>query len=120
MDQNQNQVKPVKKKSNYSAVRVSSGTQKQLTKILQKANKKAFGTKVKSDSLIALALTKIDDSDIKKLQENTISQRDRFEMYFQEISKKNGISREDFYKQILEEKLNNSEEKSSTFQSEKV
>ncbi len=66
--ENQVQESKAKAKKESSTVRVSNSTQKLLTSVLQKLNKKSYGRRVKADPVLQLALSKITDADIKSLQ----------------------------------------------------
>ncbi len=103
---NENVAKIKPKKSTYSTIRLTQGTQKKLTQLLGKANKKNFGKRIKADQLILLALGLISENHIKSLQENSLSNADKLEMKFKEYIKKNGsISKDDFLGKLLEESI---------------
>ena len=71
--------KQAAKKSDVASIRVGKPTSKQVQQTLEQINKKDFGKRVKLDALVALAMTKITQSDITTLQENSLSNQDRFE-----------------------------------------
>ena len=94
--------KPVVKKSNTTALRVSNETRRKVLSELSKANKKTFGRTIKPDQLIALALSKVTQSDIVELQEKSLSNQDRMEKAYREYIAKNGaISRDEFIGKML-------------------
>lgn len=91
-----------KAKSEVSAIRIDIATQKLASSLLAKANRKSFGRKVKACQLVQHALSKLDDADIKLLQEKSLSNADRMEMKFREYCKRNsGATREEFLGQLL-------------------
>ena len=71
--------KQAAKKSDVASIRVGKATSKQVQQTLEQINKKDFGKRVKLDALVALAMTRITQSDIATLQENSLSNQDRFE-----------------------------------------
>lgn len=101
---NENVTKPIKKMSNYTAIRVSKTVQKKLTSLLTKANKKDYGKRVKADALIGIALEQITDNHIKSLQQESLSNADLLEMKYREHVKQNGkISKDEFYGLLLKQ-----------------
>ena len=101
--------KPKSKNSTGAPVRVSNETKKILTKLLDKANKKSFGKRIKPDALIATALKLVADNHLKKLQENSLSNADRLEMAFKEYKKGNSsASKDDFLGRLLDGESDNS------------
>jgi len=71
--------KQVSKKSAVSAIRVSKATCKLAKELKDKADAKAFGKNVKMDKILARALAKLTQDDIKELQEGSLSHQDRFD-----------------------------------------
>ena len=96
MENQVHELKP-KPKKDASTIRVSNATQKLLSSVLQKVNKKAFGRRVKADPLLQLALSKLTDADFKMLQEQSLSNADRMEMKYRDFVRTNGpISKDEF------------------------
>ncbi|MGE3680974.1 MAG: hypothetical protein AB7G93_04550 [Bdellovibrionales bacterium] len=94
-----------KAKADVSAIRIDMSTQKLVSSLLAKANRKSHGRKVKASQLVQLALSKLDDADIRQLQERSLSNADRMEMKFREYCKRNsGATRDEFLGQLLEGK----------------
>ncbi len=94
-----------KAKTDVSAIRIDMSTQKLVSSLLAKANRKSHGRKVKASQLVQLALSKLDDADIRQLQERSLSNADRMEMKFREYCKRNhGATRDEFLGQLLEGK----------------
>ena len=82
---------------NYCGIRVKKETKQKLEKLLQNANKKQLGRKIKVDELIQLALELVDKPHIEKLQNQSLSNEDRKEKLRQIYVKKVGlISRDEF------------------------
>ena len=101
--ENQVQESKAKAKKEASTVRVSNSTQKLLTSVLQKSNKKSYGRRVKADPVLQLALSKLTDADIKALQEQSLSNADRMEMKYREFVRANGpISKDEFLGTLLD------------------
>ena len=103
--ENQEKDAKLKAKAEVSAIRIDLSTQKLISSLLAKANRKSYGRKVKAGQLVQLALQKLSDADLKFLQERSLSNADRMEMKFREYSKRNsGATREEFLGKLLEEK----------------
>lgn len=95
-------IKQAPKKPNSTALRVSNETRKKVLTELSKANRKAFGKKIKCDALIARAITKLTAQDILELQEQSLSNEDRFEQRLRDyISKHGQITRDEFLGKVL-------------------
>lgn len=95
-------IKPTVKKSNSTSLRVSIDTKRKVVSELTKANKKAFGRKLKPDQLVALGLSKITPKDIVELQERSLSNEDRAEKAYRDyISKFGQITRDEFTGKML-------------------
>jgi hypothetical protein len=72
-------------------------TEKKLDRILELANKKQFGRKVKPDQLLSLALDLVQEQHIVMLQEQTLTNENRMERLRQKHIKLRGpISKDDF------------------------
>ncbi len=92
-----------KTKTDVSAIRIDMSTQKLVSSLLAKANRKSHGRKVKASQLVQLALSKLDDADLRQLQEQSLSNADRMEMKFREYCKRNsGATREEFLGHLLD------------------
>ena len=93
-----------KSKKAVSAIRIDLVTQKLVTSLLNKANRKSYGRKVKASQLIHAALLKLVDADLKDLQEMSLSNTDRMEMKYREYVKQHGsISKDEFLGLLLEQ-----------------
>ncbi len=97
MEQNniQEPVKKVAKKKNYSLARFNKDFMRQVSRLVEKANKKSFGRKVRSadilEALFHLADERLLEKVIKKSQENSLSLNDKKEAFLKEkLTKFNG------------------------------
>lgn len=89
-------VKP-KPKVQEKPEKVSSGmkkldaeSSKLLSQLREKANKKAFGRKVRESEILGMALKLVEQSHISQLQEATYSERDRLDMAHAQYQKAHG------------------------------
>lgn len=79
------------------SVRVNFEIQKKAERILLLANKKKVGRRVKIDHLLSLALDLVSEEDIKKLQNQSLTNEDRKEILRQKWVALNGpISKDEF------------------------
>lgn len=119
--ENQTKVTKSKKANSNGAVRVSNETRKILNRLLDKANKKSFGKKIKADALFAISLGLLTDKHIKELQDGSLTNADRLDMAFKEFKKRNsGATRDEFLGSLLSEKGNSSEVENATFSENKT
>lgn len=91
--------KPLKatKKSNSSAIRVSNETRKRLASELAKINRKSLGKRVKFDALILCLISKLSADDVKRLQDASLTGRDRLEQNYRAYCAKFGsVTRDEF------------------------
>jgi len=77
----------IKKIETTIPIRISKQTKKILDILVKKSNSKKFGRVLKADDLVLIGLKKISDGEISKLQENSISNKDRMEMAFSKYKK---------------------------------
>lgn len=114
--ENQEKDSKPKAKPEVSAIRIDLCTQKLISSLLAKANRKSYGRKVKAGQLVQLALQKLTDADIKLLQEKSLSNADRMEMKFREYSKRNsGATREEFFGFLLQANAANPNSENAAF-----
>lgn len=78
-------------------IRVKRETKRRLLADLAKVNKKDFGKKVRLDELLCMLLPLLTDAHIKSLQNNSMSNADRFEIQFREHIKAHGVLSKDEY-----------------------
>ena len=79
------------------SVRISMENQKKAERILANANKKKLGRKIKLDHLLAIVLDLVTDEHIRKLQDQSLSNKDRKEQLRQRyIIARGPISRDEF------------------------
>lgn len=84
-----------KKKNLTKKLDVETG--KLLQQLREKVNKKSFGRKVRDNEILYLALTLVTPEHLVKLQENTLSEKDRLNMAHEEYVKNHGrISMDQF------------------------
>ena len=108
-EKNQPSEQPIKQ---ASPVRLSFATKKQLDVLLEKANKKSFGKKVKPTDLIELALTLVDDQHLESLKQSSLSNLDRLEMLYDQFSKENpGVTKDEIIGQLLSGELTKTTQK---------
>jgi hypothetical protein len=97
MEQNIEKKVAVIKKSDGASVRVDKDTRKMILGELAKINKKAYGRKIRAGQLIRNLLAFVTPEFTKRLQEESLSNKDRMEMQFKEHVKKFGpISKDEF------------------------
>ncbi len=85
------------RQSKTRTVRVSDETSVLLDKLLKLANKKKHGSKIFPDQIIAVALENVSEIDIKKMQNDSLSNEDRKEQLRQLYIKKCGkITKDEF------------------------
>jgi hypothetical protein len=94
----QSQIKqPSKKVSKHRLVRIHVDTLKKAERLLNSANKKEFGRKVRIDQLISMALDHVTDLDLRLLQEKSMTNIDRIEVLRRKYSEQKGdISKDEF------------------------
>ena len=89
--------KSTSKSASYATLRVKKVTRKRVMEFLQKANRKDWGKRVKADDLILLAINRVTDNDIAKLQQESMTHADRFEAAYNEYISQNGPMPKDEY-----------------------
>ena len=98
--------KPVSKKSNTSAIRVSIETRKKLLAELGKVNKKQNGKRVKMDALLVKLISKLTVQDVGELQEASLTGRDRLEQNYRAYCAKFGqITMDEFFARLSEQAM---------------
>ncbi len=97
-----NQPQPkTKSESKYTGIRLTKSTAAKLKKVLTQVNKKDYGTSVKIDTFINYLVTKMPKNTIQDLQEDSLSEEDKFlRDYKQYCSKVSKVTREEFYKLV--------------------
>ena len=92
-----NIAKQTRKKATSTVVRINTEAVKSLKKLLDQANKKQHGKRIKSSHLVAKAISLITDEHIKELQQESLTNQDRLEIQHAEYCKQNGhISKDEF------------------------
>jgi len=94
------------KKTESVAIRFDKSFMKQISKIVDKANKKQYGRKIKAKSIIVNTISILDekliDKVIKKSQEESLSANDKKDMYMKENLTKFKGSKEEFEQKMME------------------
>lgn len=86
-----------KKNTNCVSVRVRNQSKEKASLLLQAANKKKFGRKIKLDDLFELAINLVTDEHLKLMQQQSLTNEDRKELLRQEYIKSRGpISKDEF------------------------
>jgi len=98
--------KSTAKKADSTAIRFDKVFMKQVSKLVDKANKKQFGRKVKPKNLLVNLLNLADDNliknVIKKSQEDSLSHSDKRELFLKKHMEKFSGSKEDFEEKMME------------------
>ncbi len=95
--ENKNRKKVAKDQQDSKSTRLSPETLKKANRILQLANKKSHGRKVKIDQVLNLAFDLVTDAHIKTLQAQSLKNSDRQEILRKKYSAIHGpVSMEDF------------------------
>lgn len=94
------------KKVESTAIRFDKAFMKQVTRLVDKANKKQFGRKVKPKTILINLLSLADDrlieKTIKKSQDESLTLSDRKEMFMKEHLGKFKGSKEEFEQKMME------------------
>lgn len=94
------QTKP-RKDNKHTAIRSTKSTASKLKKILALANKKDHGSVIKMEDLLTKIATEIDQKFIQELQEESLSEEDKFKRDYNEYCSHNGkISMDEFFKLV--------------------
>ena len=99
-------VRKVTKKGDSSSVRFSKNFMKKVSKIVDRANRKSFGRRVKPnmilESLFNLADEKLLEASVKKAQEDSLSHSDKREAFLKEKLSKFSGSKEQLELKMME------------------
>jgi len=102
-DKNSNSTK---KKETTTPIRISKQTKKILDNLVKKSNSKKFGRVIKADDLVLIGLKKISEDEISKLQDNSISNKDRMEIAFSKHKRSHqSITRDEFLGLVLKREI---------------
>lgn len=100
------EVKSNTKKVDSVAIRFDKAFMKQVTRIVNKANKKQFGRKIKPKAILQNLLDIVDESVIekviKKTQDESLTIKDRKEMNFKQNMSLFGGSKEKYEQKMME------------------
>jgi hypothetical protein len=88
-------------------IRVKQRTKAKLEQLLKQTNKDRVGRRIKADDLIWCGLALINDAHIAEIRDNSLSNKDRMELLFQQfLQSRRGATREDFLGELLKGNLN--------------
>lgn len=87
---NQHQVKKVKTEKTSVLKKLDPETGKILKQLKDKINKKSFGRNIRDTEIISLSLGLIGNDHIQKLQESTLTEKDRLHIAHEDYVKENG------------------------------
>jgi len=87
-------------------IRVNAKTREKIEKLLEKANAKPFGRKIKASHLLEMSLSLVKIEQIKLLQEQSLSNSDRLEMLIKNASEGDpNLTKDDVIGLLLEGEL---------------
>ncbi len=87
--------------SKYTGIRLTKSTAAKLKKVLAQVNKKDFGNTVKIDTLINHLITTMQKNTVSELQEDSLSEEDKFKRDYKHYCSKNGkVTRDEFFKLV--------------------
>ncbi len=99
---NQHPVKKVKTEKTSVLKKLDPETGKLLKQLKDKINKKSFGRSIRDTEIISLSLGLIGNEHIQKLQESTLSEKDRLHLAHEDYVKVNGkITLDQFIGRLL-------------------
>ena len=87
---NQHQVKKVKTEKTSVLKKLDPETGKILKQLKDKINKKSFGRSIRDTEIISLSLGLISQEHIQRLQEATLTEKDRLHIAHEDYVKENG------------------------------
>lgn len=91
-----------KPKVNTTPIRVLKTTAKRIKGMVQKANKKPFGKKIRVDDILEKALSLIGENHLEEIKEASLTNADKLEMQFREYCRQNGnVSKDEFLGKLL-------------------
>lgn len=100
------QTKKVTKKNDSSAIRFDKTFMRQIARLVEKANKKPFGRKVKPkailENLLKLADENLLDKVIKQAQDDSLSHSDKREIFLKDKLSNFSGSKEDLEMKMME------------------
>ena len=100
------QTKKVAKKNDSSAIRFDKTFMRQISRLVEKANKKPFGRKIKPKDIVKTLFSLVDDSllekVIKKVQEESLTIDNKKEIFFKKHINQFEGSKEKFEEKMME------------------
>src|SRR4051812_324959 len=104
--ENPGNLQKAKVKSRTDYLRVGRETKKKILTELSNINRKNLGKPITPDQYVALAISLINPEHLEKLKEQSLSNKDRLEMRYQEYCEQHGKISKDEYLGILLSKQN--------------
>lgn len=90
-----------KSESKYTGIRLTKTTAAKLKKVLNHINKKDYGNSVRIDTLVNYLITKMPKDIVQELQENSLSEEDKFLRDYKKYCSESGkVTREEFFKLV--------------------
>lgn len=95
--ENKNAKKSIKNQNKMKSTRLSPETLKKADRVLQMANKKTAGRKIKLDQVLCVALDLVNEEHVKELQTRSLTNADRQEILRKKYSEMYGpVTPEEF------------------------
>lgn len=102
MDNDQTPQSSPSSSSHTIPIRIHKSTARTLRSLVSKANKKPLGKRIKSDQIIAKALSLLTDLHLEEIKEASYEGKDHFEIKYRNFCEKHGsISKDEFLKKLL-------------------
>ncbi|MBX3034507.1 MAG: hypothetical protein KF865_11335 [Bdellovibrionaceae bacterium] len=95
--ENKNAKKSIKNQNKMKSTRLSPETLRKADQVLQMANKKSAGRKIKLDQVLCVALDLVNEEHLKELQSRSLTNSDRREILRKKYSELHGpVTSEEF------------------------
>ena len=99
-------IKKAAKNTDSTAIRFDKSFMRQVTRLVDRANKKPFGRKIKPKDIVKTLFSLVDDSlfekVIRKVQEGSLTIDNKKEIFFKEHINKFEGSKEEFEEKMME------------------
>lgn len=90
---------------NTTPIRVTKATAKTIKVMIQKANKKNYGKKIRPDDLIQKSISLLTDDHLEEIKQSTMTNSDRLEIAYQEHCKTHGqLTKDEYFGLLLKAK----------------
>lgn len=98
--------KNLKKSGQNTVLRLNKSTAESLRRLVEKANKKEYGKRIRADQIVNTALALVRPEHLIDLQQSSMSNADRIEALFKvQVEKKKSLTKDEFYGLLLAGKL---------------